>query len=90
MFTFPKTYIINILTLYQTILTFNDPKEEGFGKHCRKRRKCRKPAFSPIPIVFSNLLQIEIIILTTSNLLSANALNLDQTEILSFGEELIF
>ena len=27
------------LTLYHTILTFNDPKEEGFGKHCGKRRQ---------------------------------------------------
>ena len=26
------------LTLYHTIPTFNDPKEEGFGKHCRKKR----------------------------------------------------
>ena len=28
------------LTLYHTIPTFNDPKEEGFGKHRGKRRKC--------------------------------------------------
>ena len=28
------------LTLYQAILTFNDPGEEGFGKHWGKRRKC--------------------------------------------------
>ena len=28
------------LTLYQTILTFNNPLEEDFGKHCGKRRKC--------------------------------------------------
>ena len=28
------------LTLYHTIPTFNDPKEESFGKHCWKRRKC--------------------------------------------------
>ena len=27
-------------TLYHTIPTFNDPKEEGFGKQCGKRRKC--------------------------------------------------
>ena len=25
------------LTLYHTILTFKDPKEEGFGKHWEKR-----------------------------------------------------
>ena len=34
--TFTKTF----LTLYHTIPTFNYPKEEGFGKHCWKWRKC--------------------------------------------------
>ena len=28
------------LTLYHTIPTFDHPKEEGFGKHYGKRRKC--------------------------------------------------
>ena len=28
------------LTLCHTILSFNDLKEEDFGKHCGKRRKC--------------------------------------------------
>ena len=28
------------IILYRTIKTFNDPKKEGFGKHCGKRRKC--------------------------------------------------
>ena len=32
--------LIDWLTLYHTIRTFNDPKEEGFGKHRGKRRKC--------------------------------------------------
>ena len=41
-------------------------------------------AFSPFPTVFSNLSKREIIILTTSNLPSANAFNLDQAIILSF------
>ena len=41
------------LTLYHTLLTFNDPKEEGFGKHCGKRRQCWLPAFSPFPTTFS-------------------------------------
>ena len=40
------------LTLYQTILIFNYPKEEGFGK-CGKRTKCWYPAFSPFTTVFS-------------------------------------
>ena len=29
----------SILTLYHTILTYNDPGNEAFRKHCRKRRK---------------------------------------------------
>ena len=28
------------LTLYHTVLTFNNSKEKGFGKYCGKRRKC--------------------------------------------------
>ena len=43
----------NIDQLYHTIPIFNNPKEEGFGKHCGKRRKCWLPAFSPFPTVFS-------------------------------------
>ena len=34
---FPR---LNYLTLHHMIPTFNDPKEEGFRKHCGKRRKC--------------------------------------------------
>ena len=29
-----------MFTLYHTVQPFNDPKKEGFGKHCVKRRKC--------------------------------------------------
>ena len=42
-----------LFNFYHTIPTFNDPKEEGFGKHCGKRRKCWLLAFSPFPTVFS-------------------------------------
>ena len=28
------------LTLYHTILTYNDPERDGFWKYCGKRRKC--------------------------------------------------
>ena len=50
-----NNYNINILfvILYQTIPGFNDPRKETFGKHCGKRRKCRLPAFSPFPTMFS-------------------------------------
>ena len=35
----------NALTLYHTILTFNNPERERFWKHCEKRRKCCKQHF---------------------------------------------
>ena len=56
--------------------------EEGFEKHCGKRRKYWQPAFSPFPTVFSALSRREIVILTTPILSSANASNLDQAKIL--------
>ena len=53
------------LTFYHTVPPFNDPNEEGFGKHCGKRRKCWWPAFSPFPTMFSTLSKREILILAT-------------------------
>ena len=64
-----------LLTLYNTLPTFNDPKVEGFGKHYAKRRKCWKPAFSLFRIMFTILSKRDIIILAICNLASANALN---------------
>ena len=72
------------LTLYNTIPTFNDPNEEGFGKHCRNRR----PAFSPSHTVFSTLTKREIVIIATFDLSSAIAFNLITFKISSFGKEL--
>ena len=43
------------LTLYHTITTFNDPVKYAVRKHCRKRRKYWKPAFSPFPTMFSTI-----------------------------------
>ena len=34
--------------LYHTIQTFNNPKEEGSGKHNGKKRKCWLPAFPSV------------------------------------------
>ena len=79
---------VKVLTLYHTIPSFNDPKEEAFGKHCGKRRKCWQPAFSSFPSVFSNLLQREIVILAILHLSSANAFSLVMSKKLSFGKEL--
>ena len=73
-----------MLTLYRTILTFNDPTEESFGYTVGKEEN----AGSSFPTVFPSLLRIEIIIQATFNLSSANAFNLVTFEILSFGKEL--
>ena len=77
-----------IISLLQNPDFLTTPKKKDFEKQRRKRRKCWLPAFCQFPTVFSNLSKREIIILTTSNLSSANAFNLDQSGILSFDKEL--
>ena len=70
------TYIIHSfiwLTLHHTISTFNDPEKEAFRKHCGKRRKYWKPAFSPFPAMFSTLPISNFNILSTFILSSASA-----------------
>ena len=42
------------ITLYHTILTFNNPEKEAFRKHCGERTKCWLPAFSPFSAIFSS------------------------------------
>ena len=76
------------LTLYQTVQTFNDTKEEGFRKHRGKKRKCWLPAFSLFPTSLSTLLKREIVILTTIIMSSTNVSYLDQSKILLFCKEL--
>ena len=75
-------------TLYHTIMTFSNPKTEGFRKHCGKRRKCWKPAFSPFPTMFPTFPKTNFNFSFTFILSSANAFNLDQSKILSFGKGL--
>ena len=75
--------IRNVLTLYQIIQTFNYPKEEGFGNTVGKAGTAGNQKFSPFPTVFAHLQRLEIIILSTFNLSSANALNLVASQILS-------
>ena len=77
-----------VLTLYHTIPTFNDPGNEAFWKHCRKRRKCWWPAFSPFPTMFSTLPKRNFNFSVAFILLSARSFNLDQSKNLSFGKEL--
>ena len=66
----------SILTLYHTISTFNYPRE-------------RNQHFFPFPTMFSTLTTTNSKILVIFILSSANASNLDQSETLSFGKELM-
>ena len=54
------------LTPYQTKQECTDPLEEALRKHCRKRRKCWFPAFSPFPTMFSVQSKTNCINLVTS------------------------
>ena len=76
------------LTHYHTIPSFDAPEKEAFRKHCGKRRKCWRPAFSPFPTMFSTLHKTNFKLSFTFILSSANAFNLDQSKILSFGNGL--
>ena len=51
-------------------------------------KKCWLPAFFPFSMIFSNLLKTNLNFWVTFILSSANAFNLDQSNILSFGKEL--
>ena len=78
------------LTLYHTILTYNNPKKGGFLKTFWKREKVlvtsifsfSQNVFCPSETNFN--FKVKFI------LLSAKAFNLDLSKILSFGKELIF
>ena len=77
------------LTLYHTILPFNDLEKEAFSKHCGKRRKSLYPAFSPFPTMFPTLPPPKNFNFSFSfTLLSANAFNLEQPKNMSFVKEL--
>ena len=65
--------------------TFNNPKEEGFGKHCGKRRKSWQPAFSPFPTVFSTLSRRELVMLVIFNCLPKDKF-LDWSKLKAFAD----
>ena len=76
------------LTLYHTILTFNDPEKEGLENR-GKKTKCCLPAFSRFPTIISTLEKTNVNFSVTFILSSANAFNLDKLKKLSLGKELI-
>ena len=47
------SFLLNSLLHSPNFLT---TEKENFGKHCRKRRKCWQPAFSPFHTMFSTLI----------------------------------
>ena len=79
--------LIMMICFHTAVLyAFNDPEYKAFRKNGGERRKSWKPAFSPFSTMFSTLSKKKIIILDDFVLSSANALNLDQSGILSFGK----
>ena len=81
--------LIQPVTFYHTIMTFNDLENEAFSKHSGKRRKCWLAPFSPSPTMFSTLPEPNFNFPVTFILLSSNASNLVQSKILSFDKELV-
>ena len=73
------------LTLYRPIPTFNDPKEESFGKHVFYSIKVNRGR----RLLPDNQSKREIIILAMFILSSANAFNLVTSKICLFDKELI-
>ena len=67
---------------------FNNQSKDTFWKHCVKRGKGWKPAFSAFPTVFSILSKKTCTMLATLELLSLNAYNLGRSKILSFSKEI--
>ena len=77
-----------MLTLYRTILTFNDPQNQVFffSKHCGKRRKCWLSAFSPLATMFSTLPKTNFIFFSVTFILSSGScFDFGLSKILSFG-----
>ena len=55
------------ISLYYTIVSFNDPKKEAFRNKSVKRRKCCKPVFSNFPTMFFTFPKENIYFVVTSN-----------------------
>ena len=78
----------NGLTLYHTVLTFNDPWKRSLLKTLWEMEKMLVISIFSISHVFSPS-QSKFNFSAKFNLSSANAFNLDQPKILSFGQELM-
>ena len=71
------------LTLYHTMLTFNEPEKEVLKTSWEKEKMLVTSIFF-FSKMFSILSEAEIVILPTFNLSSANASSLDRAKILFF------
>ena len=62
-------------------------KKKPFENFVGKRKKCWKPAFAPLPTMFSTLLKTNFIFSAKFNLSDAKSQNLDQSKNLLLGKE---
>ena len=86
-----NTFLSGFVTLYLTIPTFNDiEKKKAFENLVGKGENAGNQHFLLFPKMFTSLQKanLDFFFLFTFILSSANALNLDQYKILSFGKEL--
>ena len=67
---------------------FDALKIYGCGKHCEKRRNCLEQATSPFLTMFSTLYGTHFLFSMHFKMLSAICFNLDQSKVLSSGNEL--
>ena len=80
--------LIQELTHYHTILHFDALKIYSFGKHCEKRRNCLQQAVLPFLSVFSTQCGTYFSFSIHFEMSPAICFNLDQSNILSFGDGL--
>ena len=77
-----------LLSFYNTIPTFNDPGKKAIENIVGKGENAGKQHFLLFPQCFYTLSQTNFSISATFKFSSANALNLDKSNNLSFGKEL--
>ena len=84
-FTVPHDF----LTLYNTILTFNDPEKESLENIVTKRENAGYQHFAPFPTIISTLAQTNFNFSVKFILSSPNAFNFVKFKNLSLGLKLI-
>ena len=83
----PFHRIVNGLTYYHIMPNFDALKIYSCGKHCEKRRNCLEQAISSFLTMFSTLYGTYFSFQVHFGMSSAICFNLDQSKILSSGNE---